>query len=50
MKEDAREWYSNRGEEGFMEKMEKGLFRELNPGPLTPKARIIPLDQTADLS
>ena len=27
----------------------KGLFRELNPGPLAPKARIIPLDQTAVL-
>jgi hypothetical protein len=26
----------------------KGLFWELNPGPLAPKARIIPLDQTAD--
>ena len=24
-----------------------GLFRELNPGPLAPEARIIPLDQTA---
>ena len=25
----------------------KGLLRELNPGPLAPEARIIPLDQTA---
>ena len=25
----------------------QGLFRELNPGPLAPEARIIPLDQTA---
>ena len=25
----------------------KGLFWELNPGPLAPEARIIPLDQTA---
>ena len=25
----------------------KGLIRDLNPGPLTPKARIIPLDQWA---
>ena len=25
-----------------------GLFWELNPGPLAPEARIIPLDQTAD--
>ena len=25
-----------------------GLFRELNPGPLAPEARIIPLDQTAN--
>ena len=24
-----------------------GLFRELNPGPLAPEARIMPLDQTA---
>ena len=28
----------------------QGLFRELNPGPLAPQARIIPLDQTADAS
>ena len=26
-----------------------GLFWELNPGPLAPKASIIPLDQTASL-
>ena len=25
-----------------------GLLRELNPGPLGPKPRIIPLDQAAD--
>ena len=25
----------------------EGLFRELNPGPLAPEARTIPLDQTA---
>ena len=25
----------------------EGLFRELNPGPLAPEARIMPLDQTA---
>ena len=25
----------------------KGLFWELNPGPLAPEARIMPLDQTA---
>ena len=25
----------------------KGLVRELNPGPLAPKVRIIPLDQQA---
>ena len=25
----------------------EGLLRELNPGPLAPKARIIPLDQAA---
>ena len=27
----------------------KGLFWELNPGPLAPEARIIPLDQTANV-
>ena len=27
----------------------KGLVRDLNPGPLAPKARIIPLDQRADI-
>ena len=26
---------------------EKGLLRELNPGPLAPEARIIPLDHQA---
>lgn len=26
-----------------------GLVRDLNPGPLAPKARIIPLDQRADV-
>ena len=26
-----------------------GLVRDLNPGPLAPKARIIPLDQRADI-
>ena len=26
---------------------EFGLFWELNPGPLAPEARIMPLDQTA---
>ena len=26
-----------------------GLVRELNPGPLAPEARIIPLDQQASL-
>ena len=25
-----------------------GLVRDLNPGPLAPEARIIPLDQRAD--
>jgi hypothetical protein len=25
-----------------------GLVRELNPGPIAPESRIIPLDQTAD--
>ena len=28
--------------------LQKGLLRELNPGPLAPEARIIPLDQAAD--
>ena len=27
---------------------EKGLLWELNPGPLAPEARIIPLDQAAN--
>ena len=27
-----------------------GLVRDLNPGPLAPKARIMPLDQRADAS
>ena len=27
-----------------------GLVRDLNPGPLAPKARIIPLDQRADIT
>ena len=27
-----------------------GLVRDLNPGPLAPKARIIPLDQRAAMS
>ncbi len=26
----------------------KELVRELNPGPLAPKAKIMPLDQQAD--
>ena len=26
----------------------KGLLRELNPGPLAPEVRIIPLDQAAN--
>ena len=31
-----------------MHPLQKGLLRELNPGPLAPKARIIPLDQAAN--
>ena len=31
----------------FVHKLRQGLFWELNPGPLAPEARIIPLDQTA---
>ena len=27
---------------------QKGLLRELNPGPVAPEARIIPLDQAAN--
>ena len=27
--------------------VQEGLFRELNPGPLAPEARIMPLDQAA---
>ena len=30
-----------------METKIEGLVRDLNPGPLAPKARIIPLDQRA---
>ena len=30
-----------------LKKIMKGFVRDLNPGPLTPKARIIPLDQQA---
>ena len=30
-----------------MPALSKGLFWELNPGPLAPEARIMPLDQTA---
>ena len=29
--------------------MVEGLFRELNPGPLAPEARIMPLDQAANV-
>ena len=29
------------------QKKDVGLVRELNPGPLAPEARIIPLDQRA---
>ena len=28
--------------------MIEGLLRELNPGPLAPEARIMPLDQAAN--
>ena len=40
-----RAFFSN--SKGGVEKGEKeiGLVRDLNPGPLAPKARIIPLDQ-----
>jgi hypothetical protein len=31
-----------------MYSLQKGLLRELNPGPLAPEARIIPLDQAAN--
>ena len=33
----------------FRAKTEAGLVRDLNPGPLAPEARIIPLDQRADV-
>ena len=33
---------------GRPSKKKDGLVRDLNPGPLAPKARIIPLDQRAD--
>ena len=32
------------------EKKKKGPVRESNPGPLAPKARIMPLDQQAILN
>ena len=35
--------------ENVQKKTKTGLFRESNPGPLAPKARIMPLDQTAKL-
>ena len=28
--------------------MQEGLLRELNPGPLAPEAKIIPVDQAAN--
>ncbi len=31
--------------DGYCSKDRGGLVRDLNPGPLAPKARIIPLDQ-----
>ena len=31
----------------YIIQLKKGHFRESNPGPLAPKARIIPLDQSA---
>ena len=34
-------WYS------FQKKQKNGPVRESNPGPLAPKARIMPLDQQA---
>ena len=32
----------------LLQKLKTGLVRDLNPGPLAPEARIIPLDQRAD--
>ncbi len=34
----------------IVEKEQRGLVRELNPGPLAPQARIIPRDQQALLN
>lgn len=34
---------------GRADRQQRGLVRDLNPGPLAPKARIIPLDQRAYL-
>ena len=31
------------------QRLTQGLLRELNPGPLAPEARIMPLDQAAKL-
>ena len=36
-----------RSEMKVLEGRGKGLLRELNPGPLAPEARFIPLDQAA---
>ena len=36
--------------EVFPTTKKQGLSRDLNPGPLAPKARIIPLDQRAAMS
>ena len=38
---------SYKGEHLIMSLKGAGLVRDLNPGPLAPKARIIPLDQQA---
>ena len=38
---------SFKGEPLIMSLKGAGLVRDLNPGPLAPKARIIPLDQQA---
>ena len=36
--------------DSFQKKLKNGPVRESNPGPLAPKARIMPLDQQAILN
>ena len=44
-----RELYTKESNFRIPEQKKEGPLRESNPGPLAPKARIIPLDQAANL-